>query len=74
MANKLIRKKPGYTKSGEIKIISLSVKQLTDLQEKTQTNKKRAKIQRRIDLLKRRPGYAEPTVEVKEEVVEAPVA
>lgn len=63
MANKLIRKKPGYTKSGEVKIISLGVKQLTDLKEKTQTNKKRAKIQRRIDLLKRRPGYAEPAIE-----------
>ena len=67
MANKLIRKKPGYTKSGEVKIVSLSVQQLTELREKTQQNKKRAKIQRRIDLLKRRPGYQEPVVEVKEE-------
>lgn len=66
MANKLIRKKPGYTKSGEIKIVSLSVKQLTELREKTQQNKRRAKIQRRIDLLKRRPGYVEPAVEVTE--------
>ena len=67
MANKLIRKKPGYTKSGEVKIISLSVKQLTDLKEKTQTRKKQAKIQRRIDLLKSRPGYVETQAEVKEE-------
>jgi hypothetical protein len=67
MANKLIRKKPGYTKSGEIKIVSLSIRQLTDLKEKTQINKKRAKIQRRINLLKRRPGYVEPAVK---EVVE----
>ena len=67
MSNKLIRKKPGYTRSGEVKIISLSVKQLTDLKEKTQFNKRRAKIQRRIDLLKRRPGYVEPVVEVTEE-------
>ena len=67
MANKLIRKKPGYTKSGEVKIVSLSVKQLTDLLDKTQFNKKKAKIQRRIDLLKRRPGYKEPVAEVKEE-------
>jgi hypothetical protein len=65
MANKLIRKKPGYTKSGEIKIVSLSIRQLTDLKEKTQINKKRAKIQRRINLLKRRPGYVE--LAVKEE-------
>lgn len=71
MANKLIRKKPGYTKSGEVKIISLSVKQLTDLKEKTQQNKRRAKIQRRIDLLKARPGYVEPVVEeAKEQVTE----
>jgi len=71
MANKLIRKKPGYTKSGEVRIVSLSVKQLTELKEKTQLNKKRAKIQRRIDLLKRRPGYVEPVVdEVTEQVAE----
>jgi len=67
MSNKLIRKKPGYTRSGEVKIISLGIKQLMDLKEKTQTNKKRAKIQRRIDLLKRRSGYVEPVVEVTEE-------
>ena len=71
MAHKLTRKKPGYTKSGEIRIVSLSVKQLTELKEKTQFNKKRAKIQRRIDLLKRRPGYVEPVVaEVTEQVAE----
>ena len=70
MSNKLIRKKPGYTRSGEVKIISLSVQQLTELREKTQQNKRRAKIQRRIDLLKRRPGYVEPVAEV----TEAPVA
>lgn len=71
MANKLTRKKPGYTKSGEIKIISLSVRQLTELKEKTQQNKRRAKIQRRIDLLKRRPSYVEPKVK---SVEQAPVA
>ncbi len=71
MSNKLIRKKPGYTKSGEVKIISLSVKQLTELLDKTQMNKRKAKIQRRIDLLKRRPGYVEPVVaEVTEQVAE----
>lgn len=67
MSNKLIRKKPGYTKSGEVRIVSLSVKQLTELMDKTQQNKKKAKIQRRIDLLKRRPGYVEPVNEVQEE-------
>jgi hypothetical protein len=68
MANKLIRKKPGYTRSGEVRIVSLSVKQLTELKDKTQQNKKKAKIQRRIDMLKRRSGYVEPVVaEVTEE-------
>ena len=71
MAKNLNRKKPGYTKSGEAKIISLSVRQLTELLDKTQMNKKKAKIQRRIDLLKRRPGYKEPTAEsVTEEVAQ----
>ena len=67
MAKKLNRRKPGYTRSGEVKIISLSVKQLTELHEKTQRNRTKAKIQRRIDLLKRRPGYVEPVVEVIQE-------
>lgn len=68
MSNKLIRKKPGYTKSGAVKIVSLSVPQLVDLMDKTQQNKKRAKIQRRITLLKSRPGYVEPVVAVQEAV------
>ena len=67
MAKSLQRKKPGYTRSGEVKIISLSVKQLTELKEKTQANKKQAKIQRRIDLLKQRPGYTELVAEVTQE-------
>jgi hypothetical protein len=44
---------------------------LIDLKKKTQQNKQLAKIQRRIDLLKSRPGYVESvTTEVKEEVTE----
>ena len=70
MSKTLNRKKPGYTKNGEVRIVSLSVKQLTELKEKTQAHKKQAKIQRRIDMLKRRPGYVEPVAEAKE----APVA
>ena len=69
MAKSLQRKKPGYTRSGEVKIISLSIKQLTELKEKTQANKKQAKIQRRIDLLRRRPGYVEPVGQIKHEAV-----
>jgi hypothetical protein len=71
MSNKLIRKKPGYTKSGAVKIISLSLLQLVELLDKTQMNKKKAKIQRRISVLKARPGYVEPVVaEVAEQAVE----
>jgi hypothetical protein len=64
MATNLQRKKPGYTRSGEVKIISLSVQQLVALLNKTQFNKRKAKIQRRINLLKSRPGYQEPVVAV----------
>ena len=60
MAKKLQRRKPGFTRAGEVKIISLSVPQLTELKAKTQATKKQVKIQRRIDLLRRRPGYQEP--------------
>jgi len=45
MAIKLQRKKPGYTKSGAIKLVSLSVAQLTKLLEETSKPKKKAKIQ-----------------------------
>ena len=59
MATKLQRKKPGYTKAGEIKIVSLSVKQLNELMSNTQKPKKKAKIQRRINLLEQRAGLAQ---------------
>ena len=70
MTKKLNRRKPGSTKSGEIKIISLSVRQLTELKEKTQANKKQAKIQRRIDLLKQRPGYVESVTNIEQSSAE----
>jgi len=63
MAKKLQRRKPGYTRAGEVKIISLSVLQLTELKAKTQATKKQVKIQRRIDLLRRRSGYQEPVAQ-----------
>lgn len=62
MAKKLSRKKPGYTKSGEQKIVSLNGPQLVKLLEKTQKKKIKAKIERRIAIL----GYAAPTVETAE--------
>ena len=63
MAKKLQRRKPGYTRAGEVKIISLSVPQLTELKAKTQATKKQVKIQRRIDLLRRRPGHQKPVAQ-----------
>ena len=63
MAKKLQRRKPGYTRAGEVKIISLSVQQLTELKAKTQATKKQVKIQRRIDLLRRRPGHQKPVAQ-----------
>ena len=63
MAKKLQRRKPGYTRAGEVKIISLSIQQLTELKAKTQATKKQVKIQRRIDLLRHRPSYQEPVAQ-----------
>jgi hypothetical protein len=60
MASKsLQRKKPGYTKGGDAKIVSLNGKQLTKLLESTSKAKIKAKIQRRIRDL----GYVVPVVE-----------
>ena len=59
MAKKLSRKKPGYTKAGEVKIVSLNGPQLVKLLEKTSKKKTAAKIQRRIQKLK----YVAPVVE-----------
>jgi hypothetical protein len=55
----LQRKKPGYTKSGEVRIVSLSTKQLVELLDKTQKKKIIAKIRRRLTDL----GYVAPKVE-----------
>jgi len=60
MATKIQRKKPGYTKAGEIKIVSLSIKQLLNVLSKTSKNKIKAKIKRKLQIM----GYVEPTEEV----------
>jgi hypothetical protein len=61
MANKktLQRKKPGFTKGGVAKIVSMSTKQLTSELDRTQKNKIKAKINRRLNAL----GYRAPVVE-----------
>jgi hypothetical protein len=52
----LQRKKPGFTKAGVAKIVSMSVRQLVTELDRTQKNKVRAKINRRLTSL----GYVAP--------------
>ena len=59
MAKKTLqRKKPGYTRNGEIKIVSLNVKQLAEMLDKASKNKIKAKISRRLRDL----GYVAPAL------------
>jgi hypothetical protein len=60
---KLQRKKPGYTKAGVAKIVSLSPKQLVSLLENTQKKKIKAKINRRLRDLGTPTVLMEVTVE-----------
>jgi hypothetical protein len=55
----LQRKKPGFTKAGVAKIVSMSVKQLVAELDRTQKNKVKAKINRKLNTL----GYVAPAVE-----------
>jgi len=59
MSKSLQRKKPGYTKNGEAKIVSLNGPQLIKLLKNTSKKKIAAKIQRRIQKL----GYQIPAEE-----------
>ena len=68
MAKNLQRKKPGYTKSGEVKIVSQSYKQLVDLLAKASKKKVQGKIRNRMRILESRPGFVKP---VSEPVTEA---
>jgi hypothetical protein len=65
MAKNLQRKKPGFTKGGEIKVVSLNIKQLLDAREKASKKKLIAKIDSRLTRL----GYVAP-VAVEEAVAE----
>jgi hypothetical protein len=49
MSKKLNRKKPGFTKAGVAKIVSMSVKQLVAELDRTQKKKVKAKISRRLN-------------------------
>jgi hypothetical protein len=59
MATNLQRKKPGYTKNGEAKIVAMNGPQLVKALEKASKKKIVAKIERRIKKL----GYVVPVVE-----------
>lgn len=63
---KLQRKKPGFTKAGVAKIVSMSIKQLVAELDRTQKNKIRAKINRQLGKL----GYTAPAIVVEEAVAE----
>jgi methylaspartate ammonia-lyase len=65
MAKSLQRKKPGFTKSGEIKVVSLNIKQLLDARQKASKKKLIAKIDSRLTRL----GYVAPVV-IEEAVAE----
>ena len=65
MATSLQRKKPGFTKAGEIKVVSLNIKQLLDARQKTSKKKLIAKIDSRL----KRLGYVAPAA-VEEAVAE----
>ena len=64
MATNLQRKKPGYTKSGVAKIVSMNTKELVLALDKASKKKEKAKIQRRLQHM----GYVAPTL-VAEEVI-----
>ena len=65
MAKSLQRKKPGYTKAGVVKIVSLNVTQLLAERQKASKKKLVAKYDRRLAKL----GYVAPAV-VEEVVAE----
>ena len=65
MAKSLQRKKPGYTKAGLVKIVSLNVTQLLAERQKVSKKKLIAKYDRRLAKL----GYVAPAV-VEEVVAE----
>jgi hypothetical protein len=60
MSKTLQRKKPGYTKNGEVKIVSLNYQQLTQLASKASKKKIQSKIQSRMRLLEKRKNFVSP--------------
>ena len=54
---------PMLTRNGKTRLGPLNMKQLQEMLEKSSKPKDKAKINSRINELKRRPGYVEPVVE-----------
>lgn len=69
----LQRKKPGYTKNGEAKIISLNYNQLVALLDKASKKKLQSKIRNRIRILEGRKGFVKAVEVPAEAVVESVV-
>jgi len=68
MAQKSRKSDPMRTKNGKERLGPLNVAQLEKLLTSAR-KKNQAKIQRRISVLKSRPGYREPVVETPAETV-----
>ena len=66
MAKSMQRKKPGYTKFGVAKIVSMNTKELVSALDKASKKKEKAKSQRRLQRL----GYIAPVAVVEETVAE----
>jgi hypothetical protein len=62
MAKKLQRKKPGFTKAGEVKIVSLNYNQLLTQLTKNSKKKNESKIRNRMRILESRKGFVAPEV------------
>jgi hypothetical protein len=66
MSKKLQRKKPGYTKAGNVKIVSLNIPQLLKARQTVSKKKIIAKFDRRLNKL----GYAAPVTQAEAPEVE----
>jgi hypothetical protein len=62
VAKSLQRKKPGFTKAGEVKIVSLNYNQLLIQLTKNSKKKNETKIRNRMRILENRKGFVAPAV------------
>jgi hypothetical protein len=60
MSKKLNRKKPGFTKAGVAKIVSMNYLQLVNLLSKISKKKVESKIRNRMRILENRSGFVNP--------------